>query len=698
MPGCMVVFCFCVLSLAHAVLRFIDQYQPRNIHKNMTIEDILHRYTMEKGREPELLAEIVSEIRPPRFTSVDHATHALQALCYVLNNDPAKAALLRNAILTLLAEHKPVSLLVDSGIQPSTGFFTELWRRLGHKILPAAVDRRYLKDLFSNIFPKAIDEQWVAAVPLSIWEQLIEALKFSEARPESLNACAENFLDAVEVISYRISALGLEPELLRNRPELEDHESPFITQNIELREFLSPVAEAGDVRQVLVMLDQCRKVIAKIRSNSSQTGTSIHLTFLLQRISQQIRRLESMLEIVVRLRAGETPNAAYAALLKTLVSGECNKNNVRQHWRENLELLALRVTENASRTGEHYITETRSEYFALMRSAMGAGLLIAFMAMIKIVTAEQHYAPLTEAILFSLNYGLGFVLIHILHFTVATKQPAMTAAAIAASIDGSEGKNKEMENLVTIIAQTVRSQTIAIIGNISLAAPVAVLLGGGFYLLFGEHFVSPDKAQKMLDDIDPIHTGTLFYAGIAGVCLFFAGLIAGYHDNMSIYNKIPQRLRALGWLQKLLGEKRLEKVSRYLENNLGAIAGNFYFGCLLGGMAAIGVLLGLPVDVRHITLTSAFVGFSFVGLEFDITIKIAFYAIVAILLIGTMNLLVSFGLALYVAMKSRKVSFVQWRRLAVALAKRLYRNPKEFFMPPRVEPVEAHSVPEKNAH
>jgi site-specific recombinase len=151
-------------------------------------------------------------------------------------------------------------------------------------------------------------------------------------------------------------------------------------------------------------------------------------------------------------------------------------------------------------------------------------------------------------------------------------------------------------------------------------------------------------------------------------------------------------------LQKLLGEKRLEKVSRYLENNLGAIAGNFYFGCLLGGMAAIGVLLGLPVDVRHITLTSAFVGFSFVGLEFDITIKIAFYAIVAILLIGTMNLLVSFGLALYVAMKSRKVSFVQWRRLAVALAKRLYRNPKEFFMPPRVEPVEAHSVPEKNAH
>lgn len=663
----------------------------------MTIENVLHKYSLEQGREASFLAELIAEIRPPRFSHIDHATHALQALCYVLNNDPAKAELLRNAILTLLAEHKPVSLFVDSGIQPSTGFFTELWRRIGHKILPAAVDKRYLKDLFAQIFPKANDEQWVLAVPSPIWEQLIDALRFKEAMPKLLAACTENFLDAVEVLSYRISALGLEPELLRNRPELEDHESPFITQNIELRDFLSPSpsAEAGDVRQILVMLDQCRKVIAKIRSSSSQTGTSINLTFLLQRISQQIRRLESMLVIVVSLRAGECPNAAFAELFKTVVRGECHKNDISQHWRENMELLALRVTENASRTGEHYITETRSEYFALMRSAMGAGLLIAFMAMIKIVTADQHYAPLTEAILFSLNYGLGFVLIHTLHFTVATKQPAMTAAAIAASIDGSEGKSKEMENLVTIIAQTIRSQTIAIIGNISLAAPVAMLLGGGFYLLFGEHFVSPEKAQKMLNDIDPLHTGTLFYAGIAGVCLFLAGLIAGYHDNMSIYNKIPQRLRALGWLQKLLGETRLEKVARYLENNLGAIAGNFYFGCLLGGMAAIGVLLGLPVDVRHITLTSAFVGFSFVGLEFDITIKIALYAMVAILLIGTMNLLVSFGLALYVAMKSRKVSFVQWRRLGVALVKRLYRNPKEFFMPPRRQAVELENSEEK---
>lgn len=665
----------------------------------MTIENILQRYVHQEGREAQMLAELVAEIRPPRFSHADHATHALQALCYVLNNDPAKAELLRKAVLTLLTAHKPVSLFVDSGIQPSSGFFSELWRRLGHKILPAALDRRYLKDLFAQIFPKPADERWVVAVPTEIWQQLIEALRFEDATPAQLAKCNENLLDAVEVLSYRLSALGLEPELLRNRPELEDHESPFITQNIELRDFLlSTTADTSSANQVLVMLDQCRKIVAKIRSSSSQNGTSIDLTFLLQRISQLILRLEIMLQIVVSLRAGERPNAAFAELLKTLVRGECHKNDVTQHWRENMELLALRVTENASRTGEHYITETRSEYFALMRSAMGAGLIVGVMAMIKIMTANQHHAPLTEAILFSLNYGLGFVLIHILHFTVATKQPAMTAAAIAATIDASDGKSREMDNLVTIIAQTIRSQTIAIIGNVSLAVPTAMLIAGLFYFIAGEHFVSTEKAHHLLEEIDPLHSGALFYAGIAGVCLFLSGLIAGYHDNMAIYNKIPQRLRALDWLESILGEARLEKVARYVENNLGALAGNFYFGCLLGGMAAVGVLLGLPVDIRHIAFSSAFVGFSFVGLEFDVTIITALYAGLAVLLIGTMNLLVSFGLALYVAMKSRKVGFVQWRRLIVALVKRLYKSPRDFFVPPKAEAMEVHSVPEERSH
>jgi site-specific recombinase len=318
-----------------------------------------------------------------------------------------------------------------------------------------------------------------------------------------------------------------------------------------------------------------------------------------------------------------------------------------------------------------------------MRSAMGAGVIVAMMAMIKITLAKQHLAPLNEAILFSLNYGIGFVIIHILHFTVATKQPAMTAAAIAASIDASDGKSKEMDNLVAMIANTMRSQIIAIFGNVVLAIPMAMLIAWSVFYFSGQHFVTLEKAQHLSEDINPIYSGALFYAAIAGVCLFLSGLIAGYHDNLAVYNKIPQRLRALTWLQQLLGVARLDRVANYVENNLGALAGNFYFGCLLGSMSAIGILFGLPFDIRHIAFSSAFVGFAFVGFDFMMSWQTIAFAAVGLVLIGFVNLAVSFGLALYVAMKSRKVRFKQWRLLISNLATRLNQHPAEFIMPPK---------------
>jgi site-specific recombinase len=649
------------------------------------MEHTLRHYSERQADQPvELIADLVSQMRPGKHQHSDHAVHAIQALCHVLHNHPEYVTQLRTAILTLLGQRKPVSLIVDAGIHPNSGFFSELSRRVGHKFLPEAVDPAYLKDLFGQIFSAPDDDRWVLVVPDDVWLQLLTALRLEEASPEELAACRKSLFDAAQVLSYRLSALGLEPELIRNYPELEDHSSPFIMQNTEFSQFLEGTPHSADaIRHILVMLDQCRKIIGKIRRASSQTGTSIRLTFLLQRISQHVQRMELLLDIIARQMTTEDEQVLYIKLLKTLVYAECHKNDVRQHWRENMELLALRVTENASRTGEHYITETRSEYFALLRSAMGAGLIIGIMAMIKVITAGHHYAPLTEAIFFSLNYGLGFVLIHILHFTVATKQPAMTAAAIAASIDGNDGKSKDMDKLVGIIAQTMRSQTVAIIGNVILALPTAMLIAWLIYTLTGHHFVTPEKANKMLADIHPLYSGALFYAAIAGVCLFLSGLIAGYHDNLAIYNRIPQRLRALRWLKRLLGEARLDRVAHYIENNLGALAGNFYFGCLLGGMAAIGVLLGLPIDIRHITFSSAFAGFSFVGLDFAFSWQVLAVALLGIWLIGTMNLVVSFSLALYVAMKSRKVTFAQWRHLITALFKRLVTQPRQFFLPPK---------------
>jgi site-specific recombinase len=659
------------------------------------MEALLQRHLQDDIDEITLIAGLVSKIRPRKSSDASHAEHMIGALCHILGRRSELRTMLRTALLKLLGAHKPVSLYVESGILPSTGFFTELYRRVSHKILPEAIDPNYLKDIFALVFTRHDDEVWVNAVPDVRWLELLAALRFDEQLADvGPPLPVRGILDAVLVLSYRISSIGLEPELIRNEPSLDEFASPFLTQNDEVGEYLEQFAlawadaslEFQDERHILVLLDQCAQIIQKIRRTASRSGTSISLTFLLQRLTQQLERMERLLAILTALReekSGERALPLFVDLFKTLVSGECHKNDVRQHWRESLELLALRVTENASRTGEHYITSTRSEYFALLKSAMGAGLIIAFMAVLKLQLSKEHLPPLTEALLFSLNYGLGFMLIHILHFTVATKQPAMTASAIAASISEQGGNSRDMESLTSIIAQTLRSQLAAILGNVLVVIPMAMLIAWGVMQATGVHFISPEKAHHLMEDINPIHSLAVFYAAIAGVCLFLSGLIAGHHDNLAMYNRIPQRLKQLRWLERLLGKARLARVADYVENNLGALAGNFYFGCMLGGMTAIGVLFGLPVDIRHITFSSAYLGFSLIGLEFTMQPQELWLGVLGITLIGLTNLVVSFTLALSVAMKARKVTFTQRRALLQSLGRRFRQRPGEFLLPPK---------------
>jgi site-specific recombinase len=643
-------------------------------------------------RAAQLITDLVAALRAAWVNSQEDdqaAIEALQNLCDVLRADAQKAEYLRESILHLLLERNPVSLYLVSRYSAFSGFFTEIRRRLAYKLLPEAVDSAYLIDLFAQFFPKAKDTDWVTAVPDEVWLELITVLRFEDA-PEDLSAaCLKHLAEASQVLSYRITALGLEPELIRNHPELEKHTSPFIAQQQVLARFLEAtdvneqIAESG---HVLVMLEQCNSVVSKIRRNSTQAGTSIQLTQLLHRMAQQIARLECLIHILMGQSneiAKERARSKIVKLFKELVYGECHKNDIGEYLQNNVEVMALRVTENASRTGEHYITNSRHEYFALMRSAIGAGGLIGIMAMIKISLAKLHLAPLTEAILFSLNYGVGFMLIHILHFTVATKQPAMTAAAIAASIDATDAKSKEMKHLIAMIANMVRSQLAAIFGNVFLAIPTAILIAWCFMITTNQHFITPEKAHHLIADIDPVRSGALFYAAIAGVCLFLSGLITGYHDNLAVYNKIPQRLRAVKFLQKVLGLRRLDIVANYVENNLCALAGNFYFGCLLGGMSAIGILFGLPFDIRHIAFSAAFLGYSAFALDFMLSWQTVAYAAFGLGLIAIVNLTVSFSLAIYVALKSRKIRFKQWRILISQLATRLNQHPAEFIMPPK---------------
>jgi site-specific recombinase len=292
-------------------------------------------------------------------------------------------------------------------------------------------------------------------------------------------------------------------------------------------------------------------------------------------------------------------------------------------------------------------------------------------------------APLVEAFLFSLNYSFGFVLIHMLHFTIATKQPAMTASRIASGLSSKDGRTIDLDSMAELISKVFRTQCIAVLGNLATVLPVAYLIAIVWPMLTGAHLVSPQKAIHLLHDIDPFHSLALFYAAIAGVCLFVAGLISGYYDNKALYTQMAQRVSQLRPLRRLLGEHRLARLSLYLENNLGGLMGNLYFGILLGTIGTLGDGLGLPLDIRHVTFSAANFATSLVSLEHNISWQLAATSIAGFLAIGAVNLVVSFALALWVALRARKVHFKQGMSLVKTLGRRFLGAPIDFFIGPK---------------
>lgn len=665
--------------------------------KPIMFDTLLRKYQQES--DPVIvLTALVKAIRPRRRGNAALATRRVRALTDLLATDADCRAILRAAVVNLLGHRRHLLLYVESGILPNSGFFSETARRFNHKLLPEVIEPTYLRDAVRQIFNQPGDALWVKRLAGSTWLGLFAALGLEDDEEfcqYTLPYAIGQLLEALQVLSFHISAIGLDTELIHVDPRLENVDSAFLSQNETTREYVAdyaawwadPEQPWPNSTRLQVQLGQCRDVIHRTRAHASQNGTSVRLTFTLERLRQHLDRSEELLELLSSMGQSRTLEAAGPALAKLfaqLVAAECRRNNLKHYWRQNISVLAMRITENAKRTGEHYITAHRDDYFALLRSALGAGLIIAFMAAIKILMGKLHAAPLAQGLMYCLNYGLGFVLIHMLHFTVATKQPAMTANAIAASIQDTD-RGRNLDDLTTLIARTTRSQLAAIFGNLALTVPVAMAIALAWHYGFGQHFVDTAKATAMLREIDPFSSGAFFFAMNAGFCLFLSGLIAGYYDNAAAYNRIPQRLLQLHWPRRLFGEARMRRCAAYIDQNLGALAGNFYFGFLLGGMSTFGLLIGLPVDIRHITFSATNVGFALVAFDFEPNLHLLGMAVFGVAVIGATNLVVSFTLALLVALRARQVTVVQGWSLAGKVLHRLLLRPRQFLLPPKRE-------------
>jgi site-specific recombinase len=249
---------------------------------------------------------------------------------------------------------------------------------------------------------------------------------------------------------------------------------------------------------------------------------------------------------------------------------------------------------------------------------------------------------------------------------------------------------------VNEIVCLIRSQFASIVGNLALIIPVTLVLNFLILWITG-HPMMPVKSASANLDTFSILGPSLFYGGFTGVLLWASSLVGAWADNWFVCHRIGEALATDRRFVRMMGTSRALKFSRFWSKNIAGLGGNISFGCMLGFIPELAHFAGLPLNIRHVTLSTSMVTADVAALGAGTLATAPFWlAVLGLFGIGCMNLLVSFSLALLLAIRARGIDSPNRQAIYSAMWERLRRQPLSFILPvgtanlapePAVEPV-----------
>ena len=574
------------------------------------------------------------------------------------------------------------SLFADLGFGARVSFASELLARVQQRVLPGTPETSDLASLFRLLFDPA-DAAWVG--PLDGPTLQRAAALFGPAESAGMRAV---LLNAITILVSAVHSAGYAPALRQRMDSTALHDEPFRQLTHAAAELRQAVLEGrhDDALKAATylrsLLDACRRAAASVMPHLEQFGVSVNIVFDLDQLRGRTLRIEQLVDCVL---APEPLPEAQRLLLELLrVLGD--QRGVRALFARHYSLLARQVAERSAETGQHYITRSRDEYRDMLRRAAGGGAVIAGTTFLKFAIGAIGLTAFWGGFWAGVNYAASFVLIMLLHWTVATKQPAMTAPAMAASLPrGESASDGEIEAFIDRVVQLIRSQAAAIAGNLALCFPLVLGTQWLAQALFGAPLVGEKEAQYVLHSITLLGPTALF-AAFTGVLLFASSLVAGWAENWFVLHRLDS---AIAWNPRIvarLGAARAQRWARWWRANISGLAANISLGLMLGLMPALLGFFGVPAEVRHVTLASGQLGAALGALGLGLLAQPVFWWCVGgIAITGVLNLTVSFTLAFRVALRSRGVKLQDRRRIGAALGRRLRSQPLSFVLPPRTE-------------
>jgi site-specific recombinase len=633
------------------------------------------------GTLPERLDGIVAIVRWLRGQGATSFTRL--GLLLDLLDDPAKRRQFQNAFGALLADTDGTNACAHAGIPSERGFFAELGERVMNHALPRPRDDHDLGSLLRLLFRTTTDIERLARMPDEPLARLASALTPADgsAGRESLR---RSFADGFRLLAARVQSQGLSPKLRKRSRPCPLPDSPFYriagaSEGI-VDGWLTGVVRERDVDAWRSECRRCREELAEIRTRLEREGVSTDVVYGLEVVERCLARMASMIDVMTA-----SPGATSADPLRRVIVGLAasahEDRSVVHLIRWNTHLLQRRIVERSGRTGEHYVTATRAEYRLMWLAAAGGGLLTVGTAAIKTTLSLLHVPDFVHGVLYGLNYAISFLLLQHFHLVLATKQPAMTAAALAAIIRERRGDDRTNE-IADYTARICRSQLAAVLGNVIVVSVGAFAFVHLWQLIIGRAFMTEDEATAVYLQLSPINSGTILYAAFTGVILWLASLIGGWFDNFSAYHRLPAAI-AQHPAGEYLGRERLVRWSQSLVSNGAGWATNVSLGFLLGMAPAIGHFFGLPIDVRHVTLNAGILSLATASLGRQWFGEGAFLlGIAGVTVMFVLNLSVSFLLALATAARAYELPAPEIVELFRGVYRRFVKGPLAFFVPP----------------
>ena len=591
---------------------------------------------------------------------VEVRTDALTQLTLAIEEHSDREAI-RSALREFWSHHSYVRVISEAGLPDEVFLLRELLARALRHLLPVDEVGGDLYVLMDSLNLKESDARWLGSLPDSLAAAWADV--FQPSRSSVLASC--------KLLALRAANIALSRDLIEFSDDEDITKSGF---------FDLPAVVENAVRhpETLHRWEEqraaCETQLQAVNRLLTEKGSSVDLIY-------RVRLLRSLLGRIQQVISLNQAGADARKLAITVVHGFASQRRIGMVLSASTRRLARSVVEKTGRTGRHYIAGDAGQWRVMGMGAVFAGVITAFTALFKYTLSSLIHAPLLLAFAHSMNYVISFLAMQAGGFLLASKMPAATAAAL---VDAMEDPEKDHMASLQAISHT---QFIVTIANLVGAVPASILIDRIFKAVTGHPFLTPAEAEHGVYMLFPHTSGTIFFAIVTGVFLWISSLATGWTANYLALHKMAETISNSLRIRSRLGAERAAKLADWARHHAAGSAGYVVLGFLLGTMPIVFELFGIPLEVRHVTLAAASLGYALDArhLAGELSVYETISAFSGVAMVGLLNITTSFVLSFVLAVRARNIGEKQSRRFFREVGKELLANPFAFLFPGRGE-------------